>query len=609
MGGLVVKSYLKDIAIEVKQNQYQGSQEVLEEAKRALLQYAYNYPEINGNGPGRLPCADTDNNGLPNSSFGDCISIGRFPWDDPNLKTQELKDSSGERLWYVASPAFASNVSGGNIINIETRGTITLVDQTGSIIYDGAVAGVAAIVIAPGAPIKRDEDNDGVYEYSQKRGTEDEQKDAKNYLDTFDGFDNSVYNNSESDSNDDGFIIGPVFDPNINSYVINDQMVVITADELTSFAFERAVVEIKTVFDDFISKTGQYPWLFEGDYNDSDFDFSNPESVDLYKVEANVNTLKGQVPMLIDNGDFGTELQFKWKLQNSTPVSDNGFTEIDSTDLKEFDEVFPVSSYLTDRCTWQDDYKVNCATSITLIKWKEETSPGIWDDCGGDASTRSTCVLTGGEDVRKYTLTATDDIDFSSTISPVLPALPIALPYEQASLTDMARINIKIENGDIDSVLLGQKYPITLEIIQYDDIGETTASETASLDLSSSIIYSATPADYLILQTRYFPQADWFAKNFWQKYIIMEYIASEQPGSGAATCISGNNCISVTDRLSKSVRTDAEVIVLASGLALSNQDRPSANIIDYFEGENIDDDKTYIDRELNGNDRVVIIKP
>ena len=54
MGGLVVQGYMKGISEEVKLNQFQKNQKVLEQAKIALLQYAYNYPEIYGKGPGRL---------------------------------------------------------------------------------------------------------------------------------------------------------------------------------------------------------------------------------------------------------------------------------------------------------------------------------------------------------------------------------------------------------------------------------------------------------------------------------------------------------------------------------------------------------------------------
>ena len=243
LGGAALTGYSQAILRQVEKNRHEHDARVLQQAKQALLMYAYNYPTIAARGPGRLPCPDTSNDGSPNPSFN-CINgtgmIGRFPVNAPGI-TIDATDASDEVIWYAVSSSFAN--TGPVVVNSDSVGTITLVDQVGNVVYDGAVDGIAAVLIAPGAIINRDEDNNGTYEYAQVRNTAAQRQDPRNYLDTFNGFDNAIFNNAESDTNDDGFILGPVFDPAQNSVVVNDQIVVITADELRSMA-EKATLDV-----------------------------------------------------------------------------------------------------------------------------------------------------------------------------------------------------------------------------------------------------------------------------------------------------------------------------------------------------------------------------
>ena len=263
IGGFVLVGYSQGILKQVEASKIKHNQRVLNEAKQALLLYAHNYPEHNpGRGPGRLPCPDTDNNGSPNPSFN-CISgtpiVGRFPWNDVDINFYDARDSSGERLWYAVSKHFANQISpsAADVINSDTTGTITLVDQSQNIIYDGAVAGIAAIIIAPGPVISRDEDDDGIYEYSQVRGTAAERDDPRNYLDTLNTFDNSVFLNLGNNP-PDGFILGPVREldpasPAVNTIVVNDQMIVITAAEVIEMAEKATLQAYRKALNDYLN--------------------------------------------------------------------------------------------------------------------------------------------------------------------------------------------------------------------------------------------------------------------------------------------------------------------------------------------------------------------
>ncbi len=147
MGGVVVAGYSQAVKREVDTSRYNHNKRVLEQAKQALLMFAYNYPSSNDRGPGRLPCPDHDNDGDIDFPL-DCDTVGRFPWKDSRLNIQETLDADGEVLWYAVSSSF-NNMPGG-IVNPNSSGTITLFDQSGNRVYDGSAGeGIAAIIIAP----------------------------------------------------------------------------------------------------------------------------------------------------------------------------------------------------------------------------------------------------------------------------------------------------------------------------------------------------------------------------------------------------------------------------------------------------------------------------
>jgi hypothetical protein len=115
------------------------------QAKEALIGYAATHSTR----PGALPCPDTNNDGngeTANAAPGgnSCPSyIGRLPWK--NLGLPDLRDSYGERLWYLLSPNFRNaNPPSGPVLNSDTAGQITITGNTNPII---------AAIIAPGTVI------------------------------------------------------------------------------------------------------------------------------------------------------------------------------------------------------------------------------------------------------------------------------------------------------------------------------------------------------------------------------------------------------------------------------------------------------------------------
>ena len=236
LAGVVVVGFTQEARQRVEQDRFLHNQRVLAEAKDALLMYAYQYAVNNpGRGPGRLPCPDTSNSNTPNPTF-DCVIgtgvVGRFPWNAGGMNFHEVKDASGEKLWYAVSENFANtrSVPANDVVNSDTTGTITIHDQTGAIRHDNSLGEIAAVIIAPGPEI----DRNGV---TQNRAADI--NDPANFLDLFGAFDNSDFVNTIPTAN--GFIIGPIVGTN-GDVIVNDQMILITAEEVTAMA-EKAVLE------------------------------------------------------------------------------------------------------------------------------------------------------------------------------------------------------------------------------------------------------------------------------------------------------------------------------------------------------------------------------
>lgn len=115
------------------------SNAVLAQAKEALIGYGVK----DGNRPGELPCPDYNNDGaitLADYSGSNCrVLLGRLPWK--SLGLPDLRDDSGERLWYAVSDPFHAN--GSVALNSDTTGTISV---NGNLAVNNAIA----IIFAPG---------------------------------------------------------------------------------------------------------------------------------------------------------------------------------------------------------------------------------------------------------------------------------------------------------------------------------------------------------------------------------------------------------------------------------------------------------------------------
>ncbi len=603
LGGSVVAGYTQMTKHKWHAQRAEHNRQVLREAKQALLMYAYDYPKDNpGRGPGRLPCPDTDDDdGFANSTFN-CINggtavIGRLPWKDPDLDIPELLDASGERLWYAVSQNFANSISpaAADVINSNTAGTITLIDQAGSLVYDGADTtaggGVAAVIFAPGPITRRDDDGNGTYEYTQQRGTPIQRVDPRNYLDTIttgpDTFDNSLFTNGESDTDDDGFILGPVFDGNAGEFVVNDQMIVITAAELIEMAEKATLEAYRDAIADYRGATGQiYPWL--DDWN---------TTIDPMRFDADINSYKGRVPSLF--GQYFTAT-------GASSVAIN-------TDLRMTLDIdgYSISHQVTADISFDaaGDLVTSFAPGYTITRYYWDGHPsntptrpmdGIWElcpvvtgteeDCNQDASGNYTGGTSSPAWLQVYRVTVTfNSVDnpFEFRNSDLEAAPPV---YTPAAAGTHAYIYQRFNNNSG-----------FLDVVEDYDQDFQDAFDVQS---TNALVFDG--ADSLTIGLIYYPELPrWAIDNQWHHSVQFTIAEDYKPDGNNADCtVSG--CLTINNLAG--VNNDKISLLVIGGEIDDLVDDGAGGFADdfaaQFEPEN--DTSNLVYDRLAGNDRVFL---
>jgi hypothetical protein len=272
--------------------------DALAQAKAALIGYAAgvnisavcgpppSFPFPNCPRPGDLPCPDTNDSGGTGGSCGDAagsnqtLRLGRLPWK--SLGLPDLRDGDGERLWYAVSNNFKYNTrticsapGDAGCLNSDTRGTITVRNSAGTVIYNGTnpdpytPSGVVAVIFAPGAVLQRQDT--GMLQVRDcsgagcgVTGTCNSTATAKcnpiNYLDILSGTEDNADFIDGSSAN--GFINGVIRDAGGNA-IVNDRLLVITYNDLMPVLQRRVATEVLNCLSDYAGtaqNNGRYPW-------------------------------------------------------------------------------------------------------------------------------------------------------------------------------------------------------------------------------------------------------------------------------------------------------------------------------------------------------------
>jgi hypothetical protein len=189
--------------------------------------------------PGALPCPDLNNDGDADCAMGSSLlsMIGRVPYKTMGI--DDLRDASGERIWYALSHDFRKNQcpgTGCTTINSDTLGQLTVTGMA-------PATQVVAIVFAPGAPL----DLRAVGGPLQDRIAGP--NDPTNYLENFNLGDNIHFTFTST---------------GLPTDTSNDRLLVITQADLMA-AVEPVVAarierDIKPLLRDYFNKWGAYPF-------------------------------------------------------------------------------------------------------------------------------------------------------------------------------------------------------------------------------------------------------------------------------------------------------------------------------------------------------------
>ncbi len=589
IGGVVLAGFTQGVKKESEHERYLHNQRVLKEAKQALLQYAYNYPQLGpdqDDGPGRLPCPDTDNDGdeeyVPNCAGN---IIGRFPWRDPALNFFEARDASGEQLWYAVSPFFGRGP--GSSINSGSFGGITVEDRSDAMLYDGTATvpagGVAAVIIAPGAPI----DRSGTL---QVRGTDDEKEDEVNYLDRFGTRDNAVFIND----NLNGFVTGPILDVVSGDLLVNDQMIVITAAEVIAMAEQATLQAYRDAINDYLVQTGGvYPWLFNYDDVDTVDKLSEfyPADTD-FTVNPNYHDNYGRIPAMF--GEYFVRADSE-EIENEVLVTlTNDYAAMPGpvgispgVDQNFFSGVLPDSEHELELVSGFipvafSDQGINPNARLVVTLPAEDTvtqhlyfwdghgalATGFWkicpDDGNGESNPEDCYRDTSGNpdpggvnDNNEEILHIRVDITMGEAVNGGEVAfdadylnLPVPVTVSYPAATNLSHALITVDNiaySDLD--LLPARAPTitaTYEIDRNNLVGEAFQIQEFGDVVEADLFAGAT----LKVEMRYFPEVPGWAhrdNDDWHNSIMMAYADDYRPDQNGAAgdCAANPPCLQI----------------------------------------------------------------
>ena len=644
LGGVVVAGFSQEARQQVEHERYLHNQRVLEEAKQALLLYAYNYAfndavdnpplfpaDPEDRGPGRLPCPDTSNNGSPNTTFN-CKNItgvvGRFPWKAPNMNLYDIRDASNEELWYAVSQNFANSISpaSADIINSDTAGTITIHDQSGAIRYDNGVEGIAAVIIAPGPEI----DRNGT---AQNRAADI--NDPANFLDLFGAFDNSDFINGDVITpSANGFVLGPIFDAN-GDVIVNDQLILITADEVKAVAEKATLDAYQTAINEYQLNTWGagvelYPWL--NAYTDIPLGLPG---LDIYNVVPGKTA--GRVPFInyyVDHDShtlvtdllvtYGIELNL---IDTAADVLDQSYINAFSDAISGSTLDISASNLLFDDQHFDGSLDedrtdnvgtmfnavgvVNSGGNVTVTRyfWDELASNG-WEVCPVNFGDERDCARNGAAFVPFTSWAVHDDIkirivtmDFVLDEEFVLEfdytAIPATVPtYTPADAVNNARFTQNL-GSSVSELSAGVTSDATDNIKFIDAFSVSYCEQDNDVTNAYNAFYNSTDdtgtawctapiLDYsnptmlqLDIEADYYPELPlWVKLNNWNDSILMAYSDDHKPGD-TADCAANPPCLTV-DHSFDGISTDDVSILVAAGSIPA--DSPGLETI--FEGAN-----------------------
>ena len=572
----------------------------LAQARQALIGWSVG-AGLAGSGvehaPGVLPFPDRNTDKKGYDGKADCVTsglsdrhlIGRLAWAGDTSPCParalgvELRDGSGEPLWYAVSRNLVSHRGGsapdppinpGLLDGTPAYPWLRLIDANGGVVRgsDGEPLEIAAVIIAPGPPLAG----------QTRTGAA---PDAGHYLDnvTVNGV---TYDNADSDGCRDAvtgasaytdcpgftgeeFILYPNSrDTGIGTDSFNDRVAYVTAEELLRAAEARALGAMAVVLERYRTNHAAYPWM--APYaTDPDAD---PRAEVLYHANADGagNTRRGMLPIHAVPGQlYDTGYILLWTIDSGAVIATTDPSSIGSTPAPSDAELHTLASATPQtttgpvRCAWNGDDGVQCpgepyryapgarfTWNGSILQEREvevEHDETMWVHSAGSGSAGADPTATSP---RTRTVTVTTNLPASFEVS-------------------VRGRNYELACADSTCVTTGMSVERTLTV----DTGTLATFTFTGLEYDLSPARDGIPP--------------WFVENGWYRYVYAA-ASGEETGAGdppSAGCIvSGSNCLILN--ASGTARADVPAFLIGSGPPLPGQVRAgcgAACLGEYFE--------------------------
>ena len=568
----------------------EASTRALAEARRALIGWSVG-GGLDGGGaehvPGVLPFPDRNSDARGYDGRSDCVTgglsdrhlIGRVPWAGETAPCPgrtlgvELRDGSGEPLWYAVSRNLVNHRGGTlpdppinpGLLDAEPAWPwIRLVDERGRVVTgsDGEPLEVAAVIIAPGRPLP------GQMRNGIAPG-------ATHYLDavTVNGV---TFDNADSDGCRDRvtgasahsdcpglageeFILYPDSRDTVDGAdAFNDRIAYITVEELLRVAEARALGAMAVVLEQYRSRHGAYPWVAPRVADPT----ADPATTVLHhaSVDGAGGTRRGMLPLHAGSGQlYDTNYTLRWTIDAGASIAVTDASTLGSTPPPADDELYALASGMSQttggpaQCLWNGDDGVRCAgepyrfapgtrftPSGSILREREvvvEHNVPQWEFTGGSGAV-ATHPNAWSPRTRSVTVTANLPASFRVRVR--------GRNYETACL----------DSACTDTVTTGMSVERTL----------TADAGTLATFTFSDLEYDLSPSRDGVPW--------WFVDNGWHRYVQV-VVSGQETGAGGSSpgaCIgAGSGCLTV--HASGVARTDVPALLIGSGPELPGQDR------------------------------------
>ena len=610
----------------------ESSARALAEAKRALIGWSAG-AGLDGGGvehtPGVLPFPDRNSDARGYDGRSDCVTsrlshrhlIGRFPWageaapcPDRTLGV-ELRDGSGEPLWYAVSRNLVNHrgagapdppINPGMLDTAPAWPWIRLIDANGAVVAgsDGEPLDVAAVIIAPGPPLP------GQTRTGAAPG-------ATHFLDavTVNGV---TYDNADSDGCQDRvagastpsdcpgftgeeFILFPDSrDTGSGADAFNDRIAYITAEELLRVAEARALGELAVVLEQYRTRHDAYPWLAPRAANPG----ADPARTVVHhaSVDGSGRTRRGMLPLHAAPGQlYDTSYTLRWTIDSGAVITVTDTSTLGSTPPPSDAELYalasgvPQTTRVPAECAWNGDDGVRCTGEPYRF------APGT-------RFTRSGSILQEREVEVEHDVPQWAFVDGSGVVAahPTASAPRTRTVTVTENLPASFRVSVRGRNYEIaclDSACAGSVTTgMSVERTLTADTGTLATFTFADLEYDLSVARDGVPR--------------WFVENGWHRYVQVA-VSGEETGAGRTSpgaCIgAGSGCLTLN--ASGVARTDVAAFLIGSGPALPGQDRVSCGggcLRAYFESpDNVSggDTATRAALAADFNDQIRVVGP